>query len=202
MNKNKNQQNKSSVYTVAEGKPNWVDKESIKMFEDEEFKKIINFYVFFNPCKSLSVRAEFSPFYNWDTPWRKPFKLNEQLKKASSNYKLLFSAENYESIGSALEKAGLKEGFPQDISEEKVCFYNSQRNQFMSVFYHIRNSFAHSRFTIRDNNGNQIFIFEDVGGKMKTKLSARMILKKSTLLKWIEIIEGGEKSFEEQNSIG
>lgn len=85
MGENENQQNKSSSYTVAEGKPDWIDEESIEMFDDLGFRKIINFYVFFNPCKSLSVRAEFSPFYNWNTPWRKPFKLNEQLKKASSN---------------------------------------------------------------------------------------------------------------------
>lgn len=185
--------NKKGFFISSET-PAWVDKESLLKFKNEDFRRIVDFFVFLNPCKSICKRADFSAFYNWKSPWRKPYKLNEQLKKASSNPKLLFSAENYEAVESALEKSRLKDNFPDDISNERVCFHNGQSSQFMSLFYHLRNSFAHSRFAIKDNDNDWIFIFEDVTGiGENTRVSARMILKKSTLLKWIEIIEGGEK---------
>ena len=47
-----------------------------------------------------------------------------------------------------------------------------------------------------DVNGESVFIFEDVAKESdKLKVSARMILRKSTLLKWIDIIEQGERQY-------
>ena len=61
------------------------------------------------------------------------------------------------------------------------------------MFYHLRNAFAHCRLNMVDVDGECVFILEDVvTSKGKNKLSARMILRKSTLLKWIDIIESGE----------
>lgn len=73
------------------------------------------------------------------------------------------------------------------------------RNQFLSVFYHLRNAFAHCRINMIDYEDECIFILEDIvpnqKNEHKQKLSARMIIRKSTLLKWIDIIEEGEKIF-------
>ena len=47
-------------------------------------------------------------------------------------------------------------------------------------------------------NNECTFILEDVVNKndsQKCKLSARMIIKKQTLLNWINIIENGEKEY-------
>ena len=93
----------------------------------------------------------------------------------------------------ALEKSGLKDHFPHSFEKEVICFRNNKNNQFISAFYHIRNALAHGRFCIQNVNGEDFFAFEDVG---KNKVSARMILRKSTLLQWIELIEGGEKPYQ------
>ena len=101
-------------------------------------------------------------------------------------------------MDNALEKADLKENFPSNIANERVCIYDNQKNQFMSIFYHIRNSFAHCRLNMVDVDGECIFIFEDVQpnkNKNKLKISARMILRKRTLLKWIDLIEHGERRY-------
>ena len=66
----------------------------------------------------------------------------------------------------------------------------------MQFFSHVRNCSAHNRFAIKPHKDDWLFILEDVS--RDKKVSARMILKKSTLLRWIEIIEGGEKSFKEK----
>lgn len=47
-----------------------------------------------------------------------------------------------------------------------------------------------------DVDGECVFILEDVKPKKASddlEISARMILRKSTLLKWIDIIEQGER---------
>ncbi|MCR5126070.1 MAG: hypothetical protein K6B43_12895 [Treponema sp.] len=105
----------SSAYFVSSDIPAWIDKSTVAKFSDKDFQRIISFFVFLSPCKSLSARADFSEFYRWSAPWKKPYKLNEQLKKASSNPHLLFSAKNYGAMESALEKSGLKDNFPNDM---------------------------------------------------------------------------------------
>ena len=103
----------------------------------------------------------------------------------------------------ALTKAGLKDDFPHKPYDECICIYDCQHNQFMSVFYHLRNAFAHGRLNMVDVDGECVFLFEDIQENKKKgeiKVTARMILRKSTLLKWIEIIENGEKEYQRDDS--
>lgn len=122
--------------------------------------------------------------------------INKQLKQEASTYELLYSAKGYKEMDLALGKASLlNELFPSDFSRERVCIVDNQKNQFLSVFYHIRNALAHCRLNMVDVDGECVFIFEDVQPQKnvdKLKVSARMILRKSTLLRWIDIIENGE----------
>lgn len=167
-------------------------------FNDAELYRIVTFFVFHCPCKNVSAMGKSLAEYGWNAPWKKPFHLNKQLKQASTSQKSLFSISDYKKTEEALEECGMKDDFPKNIDSEKVFFYDSEKNQFMSVFRHIRNSFSHGRLNMIDFDGDCIFIFEDVTSKQNkagVKLSARMILRKSTLLKWIEIIEGGEKEY-------
>ena len=50
-----------------------------------------------------------------------------------------------------------------------------------------------------DVDGECVFVLEDIVRDKKKntlKLSARMVIKKSTLLNWINLIEGGEKEYD------
>ena len=137
--------------------------------------------------------------YGWSAPWSKPFYLNKQLRQAASNYALIYPAATYDEMDVALEKAELENFIPFDCSRERICIYDCQSNQFLSVFFHIRNAFAHCRLNMVDVNGECVFLLEDVcpqKDKDDLKVSARMILYKSTLLKWIEIIENGEREYQ------
>ena len=168
-------------------------------FNDEELFRIVTFFVFHSPCKQLSSMGRSLQEYGWNTPWQKPFYLNKQLKQASSNFNLIYSASTYDNLQIALEKSNLNSNFYDDLSVERICIYDNMRNQFMSVFYHLRNCFAHCRLNMVDVDGECVFILEDAvptkNNPDKMKLSARMILRKSTLLKWIDIIESGEKYY-------
>lgn len=180
----------------------WLQRIAPEKFNNAELFRIVTFFVFHSPCQGLSAMGCSLAEYGWATPWEKPYWLNKQLRQAASNYNLLYPVKRYDETDIALEKANLKDNFPSDLNTERVCFYNGCKNQFLSVFYHLRNSFAHGRLNMMDINGECVFVFEDVVPKKNAddlKVSARMILRKSTLLKWIDIIESGEK--ECKNSI-
>lgn len=177
--------------------PHWIDKKlSIEDFTDKDLLRIIVFFLFHAPCEGQSAMGRTIEEYNWSAPWKKPYWLNRHLKKAASDFNILYSATSYDTLVTAFTKANLLTNFPSDLSIERISFINCKENQFKSVFYHLRNAFAHGRFAIKNVNCERVMVFEDVGiGKYKGKVSARMILKISTLLKWIDIIEAGEKEY-------
>lgn len=64
----------------------------------------------------------------------------------------------------------------------------------MSLFHHIRCALAHGRIAMFEEQGTEdiVFVMEngsDSGADFQVK--ARMVLRKSTLLKWIDIITKG-----------
>lgn len=192
------------MIVYAEKEPTWLGKIRIKDFEDKQFIRIITFFMFHSPVDNLSARQISLGEYSWKTPWRKPYYLNKQLKQVTNNYQLLFSSATFKKMDEALTKADLISSFPSNIAKERICIYDCKNNQFMSVFFHIRNAFAHGRFDFRALNDEEYYILEDVQkDKDCLKVSARMILKKRTLLNWMDIIEGGEKEYKkhEENHI-
>ena len=197
MNKNKS----TLFYTPYT--PSWLKWLTPEIFYDEKLFRIVIFYVFHNPCAGLSVMSKSLSDYNWSNPFGKPFYLNKHLKDVSNSEKLVFPADNYENILEQLEKADLKDNFPSNLSRERIVMHDNKDNHYMSIFYHIRNSLAHGRINIVDVDGECIFILEDVNERRKNNkgevaVSARMIIKRDTLLKWIDIIEMGEKEYKKK----
>ena len=177
-------------------KAQWVEPAVI---DTEDFNRIFRFFVINTPADGLSSRQKKLVDYGWNTPWRKPYSLRRQLNHLSNNPFLIFSAQKYDQMDTQMHKADLMIFPPSDTETERVCVYNKLGTQYLSVFYHIRNALAHGRFNI---DGDAL-LMEDAAPKKKrmaegTKsCSARMVLKISTLIKWIELIEGGEKEFED-----
>lgn len=181
-------------YILVDSKASWIDKETDNKLMSAEIQKIINFYVLHVPCEDLSARA---------TVLKNTYKLKKEMHLMDSNF--FFMAEVWNEMKPVLEDAGLSKNFPPKKYEEKICVYKKD-NQLVSVFSHIRNSLAHGRFNIIDSNNETFFILEDFKSEVDRgkgyRVSARMILKKSTLLKWIEAIEGGEKAYVEEHGAG
>lgn len=178
--------------------PEWINWISSEQFNDQDLFKIVIFYVFHTPCSQLSCMGKSLSDYGWHNPWKKPYFLNRQLRQASSAHQLIYSAEKCDELDKFLSAANLKDNFPSDLSNERICIYDNKKNQFNSIFYHIRNALAHCRLNMVDVENECVFIFEDVASVKNSKdkeVRARMILKKSTLLKWIHIIENGEREY-------
>ena len=180
----------------------WLKWIAPEKFNDAKLFRIVVFFVFHSPCKNVSSMGRSLKQYGWTNPWKAPYYLNKHLLKAATNDKLLFTAENYKKMSQALNDASLNDDFSTDLATERICIHKGQDPVFISVFKHIRNAFAHCRLNLVDIEGDCIFILEDIGAKSKNsdqyKVSARMILRESTLLKWIDIIEAGEKEYKKQ----
>lgn len=89
----------------------------------------------------------------------------------------------------------MKKDFHRSHDRERIVIYKSRQNEFLSIFHHIRNAFAHGRIAIYDcdNGTDTIFVMEDgVIRKTQFEVRARMVLKKSTLIKWMETIRSGK----------
>ena len=193
------------AYTVPSN-ASWLISLPPAIYNDSNFQKIINFFVVHSFVEDTSSRGKsIDKDYHWNNPWKKPYHLRRQLINLSSNKSLLYSASVYDhksnSKAETLEEALIKADlivFPR-YDKEVACIYNSKEKQILSLFTHIRNSFAHCRFNIIDNEHGRVYCFEDgitVNKSMHLfKVSSRIVLFESTLLKWIDLIESGEKEY-------
>lgn len=185
---------KEKGYEYVSENPGWIKKNSIVL--DENFSRIIAFYVINTPCTSLSYSGIAMKNYGWDEKkvW-KDNKLKNQLFSIAhlEKDKTFFVAKQADKMKEQCEKAKLKKQFHSMLNEEKIVIYKNQMNEFMSILYHIRNSFAHGRFTTYTRDNETIFVLESVRkNRGEFQVRSRMILKQTTLLKWIDIIQKNE----------
>lgn len=163
--------------------PNWIKNNDID-FSDRNFQRIIDFYLLKSPAENLSARGRTLESYGWNNTYDLKRKIGLISKLKPSMFAF---ADALKEMEEALKDSNLYQRFWEN-HKERVCLY-IVKNQLNSLFYHIRNSFAHGRFDIIKTKTDNIFVMEDVNKKY---ISARMVLKESTLLNWIDIIEHGE----------
>ena len=190
----------SEGVVLVESKPNWVNdgfcgEEAIAYIEP-----LMKFFVIETPVTNLSARSISIETYGWEEPWKKPVWLNRQVKDLSSNSKLYYSSDAHGGMEPALNKCGLLNfDWNRDLVEV-ACFYNSEKNQTLSLFKHIRNSICHGRFSVFTNGGDVWVAMEDVTNRRKndpirdcSRLTARLLLKHSTISAWEKLIVQGNE---------
>ena len=177
--------------------PGWIDNKYDKKVLKEKYYNINEIVMFYGICtinKRQSSSAIVLGNYGWKNDlWKKGILRTEMLKVASlENGKTLFIVKKLEEIKD-LFKRNLPKKFYKDLSTEMIVMYQpSYYNQIESILYHIRNSIAHGRFKVSEYNNQEIFLFEDgIQVKGKFEVRSRMILKKTTLNKWMKIIQEG-----------
>lgn len=183
----------------VEANPAWVKNGMTCKSLGPILSPLLRFFVVETPAPGLSNRSVSVSEYGWDAPWRKPQYLNKKLKAASSNKSLYWSAAAVGDMEQALRNADLFDcaGIESKPFESAV-FYDAKSNQTISLFYHLRNGFARGRFCAFKSKGDIWFAIEDVAGKRKDdpagdikRLTARILIKNSTLCKWMKLIKAG-----------
>ena len=166
-------------YEYASVAPGWIKKKVPDDYADDILKEIILFYVINTPCIDLSSSGISLSTYGWSTNvWQKG-KLKTVLFK----------------IAGLEREKNLSKDFHKNRNEERIAIYKGSYNEFLSICYHIRNAFAHGRLAMYDYEKGKdvVFVLEDGLKKGdKFQVRSRMILKKSTLKQWMDIIKSGK----------
>jgi len=178
--------------------PGWIKRRVPNSYADDDLRRIIMFYVINTPCSDLSSSSISLSEYGWDkNVWRNHYLKNKLFDTASLKRQTSFAvAKSTTDMKAVCQSIGMKKKFHDERQNEKIVIYKPPRyNEFMAVFYHIRNALAHGRLAMYPiNDGADImFALEDgVKRNGEFQVRSRMLLKKSTLLKWIDIIEQKE----------
>lgn len=84
------------------------------------------------------------------------------------------------------QKIRIENGYKAECFEYMVFVNNSQMGKCKSIFYMIRNSFAHGSFNIKKNNNENYYYLES---SKSNSIKAIMCLKEKTLIKWINDVK-------------
>lgn len=167
---------KDSGYEISPMNPGWIKKRVPPEYADDSLKDLIMFFVINTPCTDLSSSSIELSNYGWGKNiWK-----NEKLKKALFQIARIergstfVVAQKTSEMKSVCEKASLKKNFHKSRDIERIAIFKGRYNEFLSICYHIRNSFAHGRLAMYDcKNGNDImFVLED-GVKKNGEFQAR-----------------------------
>ncbi len=175
--------------------PDWLNKKEFTKQELEVLKEILPFYVVNTIQEGISYRGIGVSEYGWPSNVWNIGDLREQLLYVANltlNHNL-FMVERLDDMENACHQAHLDENFAQYRDQERIAVYvNSNSNLVLSIFKHIRNALAHGRFMIYPSGEDMIFVMESVDHSNKSLVvKARMVLRASTMLKWMEIIRNG-----------
>lgn len=156
------------------------------LYNDKRFQTILDFYLFHCPVekkgKKVSNRAKsFEEYKIRDTGLTKLLNL---MKKdfIAGTYRILKSEEDVEKVRIQLEKSS---GLKDDYYEFIILKEDREIGKTRSIYYAIRNAFAHGSFSIKNTAKDRIYYFESSkDGKIKSQIR----LKEKTLLNWITFI--------------
>ena len=175
-------------------KPNWINKNIIN---SDNFNKIMYFFVVRTPAKNVSSQG-----YKFSSPEWENYKLtSSELReymlgvanlKRDENFFVIHHVDDFKDVPKTVN---LGKDFNKHLSEKVAIYVSNNKSILESLFYHIRCALAHGRFAIKVKNGETYYLFESVkSSKVDDKyyLRSRMVLKESTLIKWIDVIFTGE----------
>ena len=149
---------------------------------DEVFRQILQFYLFECPTPGLSARGRDFELFGWEG--RGPLiALTKKLRQSASENLVYKSCAKVE-MAEAVSEVGILEEV--DLTAEYVVFYKHRDSEVHSLFGHIRNAFAHGSFFIGEHSNEAVYVLEDDYHGM----TARLILKASTLVSWAKIVRG------------
>lgn len=187
---------KDNGYEISSMNPGWIKKRVPNEYADESLKDLIMFFVINTPCTDLSSSSIDLSDYGWSKDIWKNDKLKNALFRVAEieRESTFVVAHRTNEMKSACEKTSLKKNFHRNRDKERIAIFKGRYNEFLSICYHIRNSFAHGRLAMYDyENGKDImFVLEDgVKKNGEFQVRSRMVLKKSTLIKWMQILKSG-----------
>ena len=168
---------KNGVYPLKVGKCN--------------FLKIIDFYLFKCPVQfhtDIKVSARGETFESRGiTEWRLTSLLREVKSTFAKETFIAVKSSSPISVEQYIDSMQQKTSFNDAHFEFVVFNVDTKLKQTKSLFYAIRNAFAHGSFSVCNiGNSKKVYYLEN---KKKGLIKARMRLKEETLINWINLVE-------------
>ena len=169
---------------------------------DEDFWSIIKFYLLCSLCDGQSWKGySMHGSYLWKKhPWSPSHYLKDKIIRAiwgDEKPKLYMSKTRALYEGKIYGK-NLDGNFTHNITTQRAGYVmsstvKSNENEIMSLLYHIRNGFAHGRygFAALENDDYMVFLEDGKENGDQYEVTARIAIKKSSLLAIKEIIING-----------
>ena len=179
--------------------PSWLDNQ---IPADNDFRDIIEFYVLQSMCDGQSFKGNsLQDTFHWKkNPWNPDSYLKNKIIKTiwGESIPQIYMAEKRSDFQSKIFGKQLDEDFYKNFMDQRAGFVKCNKgkgneNLIMSLFYHLRNGFAHGRFvTIPCAEDDYAIVLED--GNCKDPLfevTARIVIRKTSLIMVKRLICGG-----------
>lgn len=152
-----------------------------------KFGKIIDFYLWKCPAPNTACNAKVFRDYGWKEPYQ--FKsLKKKLLQLNSGNKISYIEANRDDFEGTLRKYGQ---FDSHKFSEIIIIIDSASGM-ADLFKKIRNGLAHGSFLIHKNSSDkQYYYFLENRNPDSGVINMRLVLKTSTLISWIKIVESG-----------
>ncbi len=188
----------------------WWSSEKDIPYKDLNFNKIINGFVYNCPSSTMEKEKnkikdckkgvpKYEIFYKPVSARGKSFRerningsllitILTQIKRPLSKKSSYLRVEQKNNL--TIEKSvqeTIKNSTLKDPNFELIAFHvHSNMSDTEAIYYYIRNAFAHGSFEVRKSGKEPIYLLES---RNKKKIKARMRLKESSLLNYIEYSE-------------
>ena len=165
----------------------------------ENLFKIVVFFVFHAPIKDVTARGGDMGRYKWGTiRGTNDFSYLKKEMQAivDGNQKDWYCfAQNYGELNNGFYNTNIDDMLVDTKTEKAIYKKRYNCGEIESLLAHIRNCFAHGRISFIKDENNVIYLLEDIEtkGENENKVTARFILRETTLLKWIKIIKDGPR---------
>ncbi|WP_019680634.1 hypothetical protein [Ruminococcus flavefaciens] len=174
----------------------WWNKENNIPFEDSNFRKIECFYLYNCPVimkNSDRVAQRGIDFISkgWDTNSLR--RLVDEMKKNNSNPIFYHSCKPNEKVDEIMKQSEMDNN---NDFEAVILFPHSELSMAQTIFYYIRNGFAHGSFSVTGRGENRMYFFES---KKSKKIKGQIRIKETTLLYWIDLFNEPEKCKKKKN---
>lgn len=182
--------------------PYWLDTVVPAEYEDEALYEIILFFVIHSPCPGQSASGISLTERGWkEKPWYSAKYLKDRLGQAifGNGTRMLEMVNSKAELADKIEEMDADDDFSEHREQQRALYVKSSNkeceNEYMSLFYHIRNSLAHGRLAMYPGEGKEIvFVMED-GRECgeQFEVTARIVINKSSLLRIIHVLENPPK---------
>ena len=156
---------------------------------DTNHRKILNFYLWSCPSPETAYKAKTFKNLGWEKSHQYKY-----LKKS-----IIYSNDISFVVTTVKDLAGVLDGHNQLENHslcETIVLVNPSNGEMDGVFRSIRNALAHGSFRIQKKSGDDYFYFFENRNPKTKNIKSRIVLKSTTLIDWIKVVEKGPKKVE------